>query len=208
MSRHEKRVFKDIHHVKMDGDRRVSETRHTETKIPSEPDFVKLYTEDVANLNGIKGHQKDVLAFMAAIMNYDNVAIVSPGQRVRWAKELGITISTINCSISRLMRAGHIRSESQGEYIINPNMFAKGEWLNTVKKREDFDAYFIVNYKNTETGYKRTFRKAKLEEAAPDNMKIDPETGEIKYTRRGRPCKKPTTEDVVSTYEHNVVTDL
>lgn len=146
----------------------ITETTSKEFKVPVEPDFVKLYTDDIANMNNINGHKRDVLCFMAGIMDYNNVAVVSPAMRKRWAAELEVSMSTINNAVSGLKKEGHILSHSPGEYIINPCLFAKGEWKNTVKKRESYDAYFVVRYKIGKGGYTRTYRETVLQTIATD----------------------------------------
>ena len=171
--------------------------RHVTLKVPAEPPYVKEYSYDVLTLNGIKGAQRDVLTFMAHAMDYENVVVLSSGRRKIWAKELGVSISTINNAVSWLLKNGFIVSKVTGEYIVDPKMFAKGEWKDIIERRESFDAEFVVSYEYTEGGYKRRFRKARLK---PDKMTIDPETGEAIYTRKGKPCAAPTPDDVVESY--------
>lgn len=166
MRRAVRKVAKDVSMTRFEDGRMVHETRIQESRIPAEPDFVKMYTEDIANLNHIKGHKRDVLAFMASVMDYNNVAVVSPPMRRRWASELGVSMSTINNAVSALKKEGHILSDGHGEYTVNPSLFAKGEWKNTVKRRESYDAAFIVSYVLGESGYTRTYRKAILTAAA------------------------------------------
>lgn len=160
-------------------------------KVPVEPDFVKLYTADVATLNGIKGVQKDVLVLMAGIMDYENIVVLSPACRKRWVEELGITINGLNNAISQLLKSGHVTSvgsKRSGEYLVDPLMFSKGAWKETVEKQEDFLARFEVSYKKTNGGYERRVLQAKVR---PDGMRIDLETGKLVFTKRGEEVEKP-----------------
>lgn len=155
-------------------------------KVPAEPDFVKLYTADVATLNGIRGVQKDVLVLMAGIMDYENVAVISPACRKRWVAELGITSNGLNNAISQLLKSGHVTSlgnKRSGEYLVDPLMFSKGAWKETIEKQENFLAQFEVSYRKTNGGYERRVLQAKVK---PDNMEINLETGEVTFTKRGK----------------------
>lgn len=204
MSRDWKKTTKLLEKKWMDGDRVVAETSLSETKLSSEPDYVKMYCKDVAALVGLGGYKIDVLVKLASIMNYDNVAVVSPAQRKRWADTLEVSMATINCAFSALIKYGLIISENRGEYIVNPNFFSKGEWFNARQKRDDFEATFTMYYQATPTGYKKKLSKASMK-VKPH---IDLETGEVKYTRNEKPCDKPTPEDVDSIYNHDDAVDI
>jgi DNA-binding transcriptional regulator YhcF (GntR family) len=162
----------------------TSEEKDYSYRLPVEPDFVKMYTKDVADLNGIKGTNREVLTFMASMMDYENKVVISAPERRRWAKELDVSYHSINNAISFLKKHGHITSPGTGEYVVSPTMFSKGDWKKTMQKREDFDAHFVVSYKKTEAGFSRTVRQANVR---PIAMKIDLETGRplYKYTRSG-----------------------
>lgn len=174
--------------ITVDGDIDERETDYS-YRVPTEPEFVKMYCDDVANLNSITGVEGAVLRFMASMMDYNNKVILSPAERKRWQLQLAVAQSTINNAISTLAKDGHIRRISAGEYIVCPTMFSKGEWKKTMQKRESFDAHFTIRYERTKTGYTRTFREAKVK---PIGMKVDLETGEqlYKYKKGGEFEKK------------------
>lgn len=147
-------------------------------RVPVEPEFVKMYVDDVANLNEITGVHRAILCFMASLMNYNNRVVLSAEERKRWQSQLGVAQSTINNALSALVKGGHIIKAGAGEYLVCPTMFSKGDWKKTMQKRESFDAHFTIRYERTKAGYTRTFREAKVK---PISMKIDLETGKPLY---------------------------
>lgn len=163
----------------------VREEKDWGYRFPVEPEFVKMYVDDVASLNHIAGIQGVVLAYMATLMDYDNKVVLSASERKRWQLEHGVAQSTINNAISCLLRDGHIFKSGSGEYTVNPTLFSKGDWKKTMQKRESFEAHFTVSYERTKAGYTRTFREAKVK---PIAMRINLETGkpEYKYKKRGQ----------------------
>ena len=53
-------------------------------------------------------------------------------------EELGISAPALRNNISKLCKTGVIRHSSYGEYQVNPNYFARGDWASIVKQRMDF----------------------------------------------------------------------
>lgn len=167
-------------------------------RIPVEPEFVKMYVDDVASLNHITGVHRAILCFMASLMDYDNKVVLSPEERKRWQVELGVAQSTVNNAISHLIRRGHIKKNGSGEYIVCPSMFSKGHWKKTMQKRDSFDAHFTVRYERTKAGYTRTVRESIVK---PIGSMVDMETGELLYKyKRGGPFvpKQHNDSDIVS----------
>lgn len=175
VSMHDRKIINQHVHevVTQDGAERI--VRDCTIRVPQEPQFYKVYTHSVADLNQLKNPKKDVLNIMAAKMDYDNVVRLTTGERKRWAQHLKITMGTLNNAISYLVNNGYAERRAAGEYVVNPFMFSKGDWAATMDKRHSFTAYFAVRFEAGVDGFTKSFRHAFIR---PDGCQFDPETGE------------------------------
>ena len=108
------------------------------TKFQSEPDYVKLYLDDIGMLNDLPKKANTIMLQLAKRMNYDGVVFVTTSVKKIISKECGCTEQHIANSINMLIRKGIIRRSCRSEYLFNPIYFGKGGWAEICKRRNSW----------------------------------------------------------------------
>lgn len=101
---------------------------YTESVIPKEPDYVKLYLESITKLNDVQRWTDPVLYELLRLMNYRNEIVLNAAIKKRIALEINISTRTIDNALSMLVKKSIIFREDTGLYKGNPFLFGKGEW--------------------------------------------------------------------------------
>ncbi len=96
--------------------------------LPREPDFVKLYLEDVARINNVPSWADSILYQLLRQMNYRNEIVLNATVKKRIGEELDLSMKTINNALGLLVKKQILFREGIGVYIGNPMLFGKGEW--------------------------------------------------------------------------------
>lgn len=109
------------------------------TKIPKEPPFIKLYLEDLIKLNNLPKSNSSVLYELVKLVNYDGEINLSPFSKERIVKILKIkNPKSLDNSIQQLVKTDIMKRIGRGCFILNPNLFAKGNWNDVRKLREKY----------------------------------------------------------------------
>lgn len=109
----------------------IKETRiETKHRIQSEPYYYKGYMSDelaknICSLDRGEGH---VLTALLAMVDYKNTIYVVGTNRKRIEYITGFTHGTIRNNIKGLCDKKIIKRISMGEYMLNPELFARGTW--------------------------------------------------------------------------------
>lgn len=114
------------------------ETIVTESKIPSEPPYVKLYIDDLGSILGLEKGEKRVLLSLACSIDYEGSVSVTSTRRQRLAERCQLSVKSFNNAISALATKGLIKVIGRGEYELNPKLFAKGDWRQVYARRRAF----------------------------------------------------------------------
>lgn len=137
----QRRVLNQIERTIVDiGTGEVMQTDNIiEYRVPKEPPYVKLYIDDISKLVGLSNGSNAVLMELVRRMNYEDgiVTITKPG-RARIAERTGLSDGTIKNKLSELVKVGIMTSHGCGEYEMNPNLFARGDWSDIYKRRNNF----------------------------------------------------------------------
>lgn len=104
----------------------------------SEPPYIKMYLDDLSDILNIPNAQRTVLDLMLPKLDYDGYITLSTRYRKEMASKLNITDQSLRNSIAKLVKAGIIQNTGRGEYMVNPFLFARGEWKNIVEQRQEF----------------------------------------------------------------------
>lgn len=96
--------------------------------LPKEPDFVKLYLEDVARLNNVPSWADSILYQLLRLMNYRNEIVLNATVKKRIGDELEVSMKTINNALGLLVKKQILFRDGVGVYVGNPMLFGKGEW--------------------------------------------------------------------------------
>jgi hypothetical protein len=120
----------------------LKESTTTSKSVETEPDFVKLYLDDVLRLSNLPTVSNTILNQMLRYMNYENVITVTKFQKENIAQRLGVKVNTIEHAIGKFVKEGILTKVASGNYVANPYLFGKGKWANLRKLRlvVDYDA--------------------------------------------------------------------
>lgn len=133
----------------------TGEVLHSETiinreeKLPTEPAYIKLYTDDLGNLYDLSPIAKNVLLKLMTMTDYDGEILLPNGKREQFATELKTTIGSVNNAITEILKSELISRKggrNSGVYILNPTYMAKGKWKDIYKKRQSFK--ITITYKD------------------------------------------------------------
>jgi len=110
------------------------------SRLPSEPPFVKLYIEDLSRLLDITDAPKRLLLLLVERLDFDGFISLTPAARKRMCERLGIRPQTFANYMQQLLKSDILRSAGRGEYCVNPNYFARGDWGQIAQLREAYAA--------------------------------------------------------------------
>lgn len=171
--------------------------------------FVVAFCKELARLYDISGQELKAFIKMVTVMDERNIVRIAAHDRKDWADEMGISIQALNSAISRLVtKRGLVRPMSRGSFMVDPEIYNNGEIAKHSEKVKDYNLHFVISLEDIGNGYKRKVKKSKVFPKKPDKMKIDLETGETIYARRGKPCPAPTPSAVPSTQYEDDASDI
>lgn len=93
-----------------------------------EPDFVKMYIDDLSYLHGLTSANNSVLHSLLSKMNYDNEIILVSKVKDEMANKIGLMKNTFEHGIGVLVKKGILIKKGNNYYIVNPFLFARGSW--------------------------------------------------------------------------------
>jgi hypothetical protein len=103
-----------------------------------EPEYIKLYIQDLGRLKGLQPSHREILVYVAACVGYDGIITLTARRRGSIALTVGCNQRTVDNAISEYVKTGIIRRVGRGEYELNPFLFAKGDWNSIRQRREAF----------------------------------------------------------------------
>ncbi|RYE23022.1 MAG: hypothetical protein EOP45_07395, partial [Sphingobacteriaceae bacterium] len=106
-----------------------------EIQIPKEPDFVKLYLNDLVLLKEVPQWVSGILYSLLKHMNYQNEIVLNSSIKKRIAADLGIIPKTIDNALVTFVKKSILMRQELGVYKANPYLFGKGDWNNIRKIR-------------------------------------------------------------------------
>lgn len=112
-------------------------------RLPAEPEYIKLYVEDLGKLHGLAPAHRAVLLYVAAASGYDGIATISARRKASIALTIGGSIKTVSNALTECIKAGLLRRVAHGEYEPNPHLFGKGSWAEIRERRARFVASYV-----------------------------------------------------------------
>ena len=112
------------------GEITIQNTKSQSFLIDKEPDYIKLYIEDISRLKDIPAGMNKVLFEIIKSINYNGIVMAYMPIKKLMCANMGITISYLNNCISEFHKKGILIRYARGVYIADPNLFAKGTWSN------------------------------------------------------------------------------
>ena len=104
-------------------------------EILHEPNFVKLYIEDLCKIKGLSGTQYRIFHFMIDNMNWDNEVSYGLKTKEKFLRERELLNQSFNNNISKLINTGLIERIGRGEFLVNKKYAVKVEWSKVQKIR-------------------------------------------------------------------------
>ncbi len=107
----------------------IKESRKRIIRHVKSDSFVKVYLEDLSALLGIKQilHYKVLLCISKRVEYDTNKIIILKGVKVEIANEIGYNPKSVDNAISYLTSKGMLIRTERSSYILNPQLFFKGE---------------------------------------------------------------------------------
>lgn len=101
----------------------------------SEPNYIKVYLDTILYLKDLPKGLNGILYAFLKRMAYGNQLVVNAALKRQIAKELDLSLSSINNAISKFVKGELLIREDTGLYLVNPHLFGKGEWKDIAKIR-------------------------------------------------------------------------
>lgn len=117
----------------------VSDVRQKRiTRQESEDNFVKLYVKDMSMLYGLTRTEMCVLYELLRKTDYENIVSLNSYMRSKIAEVLNIKVNTITNALKGLCNSSLIKKIALNTYLVNPTIFARGNWSNVQELRVEF----------------------------------------------------------------------
>lgn len=132
-------------------------------KLPQEPPYVKMYIEDLAAVLNLPIGVRGLLYALVQRIDYDGIITLGSTSKKRIAERLKIKIGTFDNYLTKLVKSGVLKRIGRGEFEVNPHLFARGDWAEVRRRRDNFGKTFRMTITYSPNGKRKIEGKA-LEE--------------------------------------------
>lgn len=106
----------------------IQQDRKESLAVGKEPNYYKVYINDLANLQGLNTTEKMVLEILSANMTFDNLIVLIKPIKEKLVKMTGKSYDGIKKAIQELAKKNVLIKEERACYRVNPKYIAKGKW--------------------------------------------------------------------------------
>lgn len=106
----------------------IEQERVESLAVGKEPNYYKVYINDLANLQGLNPTEKVVLETLSANMTFDNLIVLIKPIKEKLCQITGKEFETIKKAIQGLTKKKVLLKEERACYRVNPKYVAKGKW--------------------------------------------------------------------------------
>ena len=106
----------------------IQQDRKESLAVGKEPNYYKVYINDLANLQGLNPTEKMVFEMLSANMTFDNLIVLIKPIKEKLVKITGKEFETIKKAIQGLAKKKVLLKEERACYRVNPKYVAKGKW--------------------------------------------------------------------------------
>lgn len=106
----------------------LQQDRKESLAVGKEPNYYKVYINDLANLQGLNPTEKMVFEILSANMTFDNLIVLIKPIKEKLVKITGKEFETIKKAIQGLAKKKVLLKEERACYRVNPKYVAKGKW--------------------------------------------------------------------------------
>ena len=97
-------------------------------EVVKEPDFIKMYINDICAVRGVTSLQTKIFYFMLQNMNYANEVSYGKTTKDRFLKEHNTSNASFNNIIKGLVDSKLIGKLGKGEFLVNKKYAVKVPW--------------------------------------------------------------------------------
>lgn len=122
--------------------------------LPTEPNYLKLYIDDLGLLNKLSGGETRVLIHIAALANYEGEIVLPLVIKKRIAEKAGVKVQSTSDILTKFINKGILKRIDKTLYLLNPDLFARGKWREIRERRKTFQSvttYYPNGEKTIET---------------------------------------------------------
>lgn len=132
-----KKISKEVKEtVTNDDGEKLFQKHIEESYVSKEPDYVKIYLDNILQINNLSSGIQKTLNVLLKRMAYDNIVVLNAYIKKQMAEELGFnTVQSLNNNINKLVKEGIMNRKGTGTYEMNPFLFGRGSWDNIKKIR-------------------------------------------------------------------------
>lgn len=123
-------------------------TRSRSFKAESEPNYVKLYIQDISYLNNLPVGTDKIIYALLPYVNYEQEIYINSHNKKIIANELGVSVGHVSNRISKLAKLEVLIRVDRGVYELNTYLFGKGSWKDILKHRNDLSISMFYDWKN------------------------------------------------------------
>ncbi len=128
-------------------------------KVPREPDFVKLYLDDLMHLNDLPKWVSSIFYELMKQINYSNEIVLNSTIKKRIAEQKDINPRTIDNALTQFIKKELLIRNGRGVYLVNPYIVARGTWYDIMKMRDNWNDLKIT----TKVTYSKKGKKVSSE---------------------------------------------
>ena len=107
----------------------------TKLKVQKAPEYVKLYLKDIVHLKDTPSGLNGVLYEIVSRLDYEGMVVINKSIKKIIAERVGRSLATVEKGIMEFSKKQVLIRKDKGLYLINPYLFAKGDWTNIEKIR-------------------------------------------------------------------------
>jgi len=119
-------------------------------KLPYEPPYIKMYIDDLGTFIGVPESEKKLLLMVLRKLDYDGYITLSSRYREQICKVLKIKNQVLRNKLSSLVKNKLLINTSYGEYMANPDYFARGSWADICKTKKVWEMHIKYSDKGRE----------------------------------------------------------
>lgn len=138
----------------------IEQTKKESLPVGKEPNYYKVYINDLANLQGLNTTEKMVLELLSANMTFDNLIVLIKPIKEKLMKMTGKSYEGIEKAVKELAKKKILLREERSCYRVNPKYIAKGKW-------EDIKALRLV------IEYSEQGREISIEKVTPFHIEYE-----------------------------------
>lgn len=104
------------------------QTTTTDVRVEKEPEYVKLYINDLVKLSGLPPSCNDLLHCLLSKLDYNGEITLVKASKDEIKKKLNMADSTFRAGMDNFIKRGILCKKATGLYAVNPFIFGRGEW--------------------------------------------------------------------------------